>query len=311
MSIEHFYVIAVLTNFQRYVTRTRLFKEFVERMDRCGAKLYIVEGVLDGQPFEVTSATNPHHIQVQLKSEIWYKENLINIGISKLPSDWQYVAWVDGDIEFLNPKWMENTVQQLQRYPVVQMFVDLIDLGPKYEVLCVDKGFGYCYINRDIYGEEFNKTVKETQINRTWHPGYCWAATRKAIDLLGGLFDVAISGAADGCMARAFIGMADEYISEKAHPNYRKALLNWQERASAFQQNIGYVDGSILHHWHGKKVDRKYKDRFNILIDGQFDPVTDLSKDSSGALVLAADKWLLRDQLRTYFQERNEDSVDV
>jgi len=228
MSIDHFYIVAVLTNFQHYATRTRLFKEFVERMDRCGAKLYVVEGVLNDSPFEVTSVGNPRHIQVRLKSEIWYKENLINIGISKLPSDWQYVAWVDGDIEFLNPKWMEHTVQELQRYPVVQLCQNIIDLGPNYEVLCVDKGFGYCYINRDIYGEEFNRTVKEVKINRTWHPGYCWAATSEAIDLLGGLFDVAISGAADGCMARAFIGMADEYISEKAHPNYRKALLDWQ-----------------------------------------------------------------------------------
>jgi hypothetical protein len=311
MSIDNFYVVSALTNFQHSATRIRLFKTFMEHMDRCGAKLYIVEGVLDGQPFEVTSAENPRHIQVRLKSEIWYKENLINIGMSKLPADWQYVAWVDGDIEFLHPKWIENTVQELQCHPIVQMFVDAIDLGPKYEVLCVDKGFGYCYVNRDTYGEDFNKTVKETRINRTWHPGYCWAATREAIDLLGGLFDVGISGAADGCMARAFIGMADEYISEKAHPNYRKVLYDWQESASAFKQNIGYVAGSILHHWHGKKADRRYKERFNILIDTQFDPIADLSKDSSGAWVLAADKWLLRDQLREYFEGRNEDSVDV
>jgi len=88
-------------------------------------------------------------------------------------------------------------------------------------------------------------------------------------------------------------------------------LYDWQESASAFKQNIGYVAGSILHHWHGKKADRRYKERFNILVDTQFDPIADLSKDSSGAWVLAADKWLLRDQLREYFEGRNEDSVDV
>jgi len=307
--LEHFYIVSVITNPERYKTRVRLFKEFMKRID--ASKLYIVEGVLGDSPFEVTDKNNPQHIQIHLTSELWYKENLINIGLLNLPSDWKYVAWIDGDIEFINRTWMEDTVYELQHHPVVQLFTDIVDLGPKNEVLSVDKGFGYCYRHRDIYWSEFSKKTNEPKPYRTWHPGYGWAATREAIDTLGGLFDKAIVGGADSVMARSFIGEVADYIPERVHPTYRKCILEWQERACALQQNIGYVAGTILHYWHGRKADRGYKTRLDILVDTQFDPEVAISRDACGAWVLVADQRALRDLLRNYFQRRNEDSVEV
>ena len=38
------------------------------------------------------------HLKYKLSSYFWCKENLINIAISKLPSDWKYVSWIDADI---------------------------------------------------------------------------------------------------------------------------------------------------------------------------------------------------------------------
>jgi len=39
MSVDDFYVVAVMTNPERFKVRPRLFKEFMSRMDRYGAKL--------------------------------------------------------------------------------------------------------------------------------------------------------------------------------------------------------------------------------------------------------------------------------
>ena len=37
-------------------------------------------------------------------------------------------------------------------------------------------------------------------------------------------------------------------------------------------RNVGYVDGLVLHHWHGHKADRKYGNRWRIYVDNKFDP---------------------------------------
>jgi hypothetical protein len=116
--LKEFYVIAVITNPERFKIRPRLFSDFMERMKKYGVNLYVVEGAFGDRDFEVTDPENPRHIRVRTDSELWYKENLINIGISRLPSTWQYVAWIDGDIDFVRPDWMLETIHELQHHPV-------------------------------------------------------------------------------------------------------------------------------------------------------------------------------------------------
>jgi len=322
--LDNFYVIAVMTNPERFKTRPRLFKEFMGRMDKYGAKVYVVEGSFGSRAYEVTDPTNPRHIQVQTDSEIWHKENLINIGISRLPANWEYVAWIDGDIDFVNPDWLEETVHELQHHPVVQMFEDAIDLGPKFEILTTHKSFAACYKNY----EEFNNMVSRPKLSdvsgldasyyygndyspgKYWHPGYAWAATREAINTMGGLFELGILGAGDHHMACALIGQGARSIIKGLHPNYGHAVMAWEERAARLHKNIGCVEGSIYHYWHGKKRDRGYKSRWQILIDNQYNPNTDVHRDWQGVLSLYPGHDTLRDQIRDYFKSRNEDSID-
>ena len=62
-----------------------------------------------------------------------------------------------------------------------------------------------------------------------------------------------------------------------------------------------------MHYFHGNKADRKYQDRWKILVDNQFDPLVDIYKDSNGLWQLDDTKIKLRDSIRRYFRERNED----
>ena len=311
--LENFYVIAVMTNPERYKTRPRLFEEFQERMKKYGAKLYVVEGALGDRNFEVTEAGNPQHIQIRTDSELWLKENLINIGISRLPSTWQYVAWIDGDIDFVRPDWMAETVHELQHHQVVQLFEDAVDLGPNHEILTTTKSFAYCYKNGEPHGNIVSGDEGYYSYGgkgQYWHPGYAWAATREAINTLGGLFDYGIVGAGDHHMACALVGEAKRSIPAGIHPHYARLVLAWQDRALRLHKNIGYVKGTIYHFWHGKKRDRKYKDRWAIMLENNVDPSVDVHKDWQGVWALYPGHEALRNQLRDYFQSRNEDSVD-
>lgn len=313
--LDDFYVVAVMTNPERYKRRPYLFKEFMSRMEKYGANVYVVEGTFKDREFEVTDSKNPKHTQIFLESEIWHKENLINIGISRLPSTWKYVAWIDADIDFVNPDWMLETVHELQHHSVVQMFEDALDMGPEHEVMTKSKSFGYCY--KKGLPHKKNKSdkndyyySKKSSDGYYWHPGYAWAATREAINTFGGLFDTAIVGAGDHHMACALIGEAKRSIPQKIHRNYRNQVMAWQDRASRLHKNIGYVKGTIYHYWHGKKRDRQYKNRWDILIDNNFDPSTHIHKDWQGVWSLFSGNEKLRDEIRIYFQSRNEDSID-
>jgi hypothetical protein len=318
-----FYVVTALINSQRFRARYELYNDFVQHMADSGATLYTIECAFGGRAFAATDATNPHHIQVRTAHELWHKEALLNRAIEQLPADWEYVAWIDADVAFTRPDWVNETLQQLQHYAVVQLFSEALDLGPQYEVLARHEAFVRSYALQrprralhEPYQPKGGGSGSATPTVNYWHPGFAWAARRAALDQVGQLVDTAVLGAADNHMAHALIGEVDRSVHPDATPGYRAELARWQLRAERHvRRNVGYVDGTLLHHWHGKKVDRRYWDRWRILVDHQFDPVTDLKRDTQGLWQLVDDGTprtaALRDGLRAYFRQRNEDSIDV
>jgi hypothetical protein len=151
------------------------------------------------------------------------------------------------------------------------------------------------------------------------HPGFAWASTREALDNMsssmgGPLIDFAVLGAGDRHMALGLVGCMEQSF-EHLNKEYRHALKQWEVRAERWiKRDVGFVRGSIAHMWHGKKKDRGYTDRWKILRDNNFDPILDLTKDSQGLYRL--ETWderqiRLRDQIRSYFRSRNEDSIDL
>jgi hypothetical protein len=258
------------------------------------------------------------YIKVRCDSdqEIWTKESLMNIGLQHLPPDWKYVAWIDSDVIFSRPDWVSETLHQLQHYHVVQMFSMALDLSPKYEPIAAHHSFihsiqqGHEPPADDPYYYAADP-CPGLPVNR-WHTGYAWAARREALDKVGGFMDFPILGAADHHMAKALIGRGLESVHPKMHPNYKSAVLAWQDRAEInIKRNVGCVDGTLLHFWHGSKVNRRYVDRWKILVENKFDPQVDIFRDTRGLYKLTGNKPRLRDQIRAYFRQRNEDGIDM
>jgi hypothetical protein len=48
-----------------------------------------------------------------------------------------------------------------------------------------------------------------------------------------------------------------------------------------------------------------------VLRDNDYDPRTDISRDWQGVYQLTGNKSRLRDQIRAYFRDRNEDSPEL
>src|SRR3954454_817054 len=98
-------------------------------------------------------------------------------------------------------------------------------------------------------------------------------------DALGGLGDFAILGSADRHMAMGLVGKAELSMPGGIHPAYRDQVLGWQGLAEVhLRRNVNYVPGLITHWWHGKKKDRGYQDRWQVLTRWRYDPATDIRR---------------------------------
>jgi hypothetical protein len=342
-SLPPLHVITVISNPERSNARNQLYREFAHRTEAAGARLYTVELALGQRPFAVTESDNARHFRFRSDAELWHKENLINLGLARLPDDWKYVAWIDCDIAFNNPHWVNETIQQLQHFHIVQMFSWAQELDANFNPLAnsLHRGFVYGWAldpgQAPIAGPQGTPSgrrphprphphpyphpnphpigdlpVKIGEGGSLYHPGYAWAARRETIDGVGGLIDFAVMGQGDYHMAQCLVDNYEGALYPGIHPSYKERVQAWQTRAQkVVNRNVGYVDGLITHYWHGKKGDRRYWTRNRVLIDNDYNPNTDLIYDHRGVLQFAGNKPGLRDGLRNYFRARNEDSIDL
>lgn len=310
------YIVTVVFNAARWRTRWKLYQDFAKRVAESHAILYTVEVAFGERAFVVTEPDNPHHVQLRTSSELWLKENALNIGISRLPYDWRYVAWIDADVNFVRDDWADETLHALQHYDVVQVFSEAADLDSNYEIIARYRSFGWAHIkgipwqtgNPDYRGVT-PPTVPKGPYQYLHHPGFGWAYTRAAYDRLGGLFDVSIIGEADFIMARSYSGDGLTAVRKGCSPGYIRTVTDWQQRATKYiAGNIGYVPGCLLHYWHGAKTKRRYWDRTQLLVDTQYDPALDLKRDSQMLYQLTDRSPALRTGLRAYFAQRDEDA---
>lgn len=302
------HVIGVISNPVRFHSRYRLYRKWEEHMKGCNnIALYTVEAAYGDRAFEVTESSNERHLQVRTRSEIWLKENLINLAVRNLlPKNWKYMAWVDCDVIFRDPNWALATVHQLQHYPIVQPWSDAVDLdfygGIHQHVRSFGalhaKGQPKCHHKTHPYGHPYA------------HTGFAWACTRFFYENVEKLLDFCIVGAGDHHMAWACDGQIVETIHPKVPESYKKMCREWQEKAMwASAGNIGFTPGRIEHHFHGPKGQRKYWQRWDILLDHKFDPSKDLAYDSQGLLHLKG-KFELEKDIQKYNRQRLEDSIE-
>ncbi len=315
---EPLYVISPVFNPQRYRTRWKLYLDFCKYVLSQNEAILVTVECSFGHRAEVyTESISDRHIVIHLNSshEIWLKENMINIAIQRLPKDAKYVAWLDGDITFSRPDWVGETIQQLQHYDYVQMFSEAHDLNEDYELVSAHKSFMWCYKNlpKDaLYKQRKGKDCSGGVGAGTYfHPGFAHACRISLISQVGGLIDWSILGGGDTFMCYGLIGELNNRTMPKSlGESGVKWLAEWQRRAEQFvKRNVGYVSGTLYHHWHGSRKNRAYYDRGQILTNAKFDPHKDLKKDWQGLWQINPDNIVLRDDIRKYFRMRNEDGL--
>lgn len=338
------HVIGAYYNFRRSQAPRRLFLEWIEHQLDSGVALTLVEFALGERPYELDADdARLKHVQLlQIRghaaNELWIRDSLVNWAVGHLPDHAKYICWDDTDLRHTRADWASETVHMLQHYRVGQTWSHSIDLGPNHEIVPndwnheTDRSFCHAWLQGDVepqtrgdcgssgppaaHGAPIRKqagALRKRAPQKDWraHTGYSWAMRRDVFNQIGGLLDWMVTGSSDWHMAFCFagyLGAADERMS----PGYARRLKEFSRLCDLYvQQDIGCVPGAVLHGWHGRKKDRQYMTRFDVLLESAFDPDVDLARDSRGIPFIVGDNRLLRDGLRRLILQMRPDSIDV
>lgn len=307
---EKLNVIIVCSNPCQYATRYILAREFIARIenDEKNVNLYIVELAYKlpnnkVQKFHITDSNNKNHLQLTTDiAPLWVKENLQNIAVEKLlggrNGNWKSVAFCDADISFDNVHWATDTLKVLNKTrDIVHMHSHCLDLDSQNDPMSIFSSFGYQYSQ--------NRQYSKGGIH-FWHPGFNVAMTKSAYYQLNGLYDLSILGSGDHNFMFSLIQNGIKSVNKYTSDGYKKSITEYEQNFKDLK--FGVINGVIRHYFHGSKKNRKYMERWEILVKHQYDPYTMITKDSNGLVKPTENcpQELLHD-IYNYFKERNED----
>jgi hypothetical protein len=346
MRADLLHVIGAYYNFRRGRAPQRLFHEWIEYQLDSGVALTLVEFALGERKYDLSPEDQrlKHVRLLQLRghsaNELWIRDALVNWGVAHLPEDAKYICWDDTDLRHTRSDWASETVHMLQHYRVGQTWSHSIDLGPNHEIVPndwnheTDRSFCWAWLQGDLHPQWINQsgssgsppvTAAGTPLRKQagalgkrdpqkdWraHTGYSWAMRREVFEKIGGLLDWMVTGSSDWPMAFCFAGYLGKPDSRMS-PGYRRRLTEFARLCDAYvQQDIGSVPGTLLHGWHGRKKDRQYLTRFDVILESGFDPDVDLVYDSRGIPNIISDNRHLRDGLRRLIMQMRPDSIDT
>jgi len=303
--VEDLWIISCIYNSGSYQSKNTNFDRFIKPIEAAGLNYLIVDCAFGTQPFNLKK--HDRIIRIRAPHVLWQKERLLNIAIERLPTACKKVAWVDCDVLFKNPDWALETSEKLDYFKAVQPFKEAVRLpkqdGPFSEEDPGDLCFAYKLVTEP-------RMVAEGRFPKHGHTGYAWAMQ---VDLLKtyGLYDACIAGSGDHVMAHAFAGGWETACVKKVfgnNTNHYEHYVNWAKKIHPhINSDMTYVDGALLHLWHGDLVDRKYTDREKILQQFQFDPERDIELNTDRCWVWKGGNPELQAWIEDYFVSRKED----
>jgi hypothetical protein len=326
MKLNSFWVVTSFYNPAGYRRRIQNYHAFRRHLD---APLLVIELAEPGQ-HQLTAGDADALVRVSGNDRIWQKERLLNIAISSLPEEAEFVAWIDCDVVFDNPDWATEAQSMLRSgKSFVQLFETATHLPPQLSPTQVS--LATCRSAKPLFSEQsFASSVQSGDFFSTKNRpsrtemasgfstpgplpiahGMGWAGHRAMLKEIG-LYDACVIGGGDRAMAWAKIGCAGMLTSTRPMTDPQiHHYLTWAERLNGSRSNqVGFVPGAVFHLWHGRFELRGYEKRHEILKQLTFDPFNDLELEENGTWRWARNATALQSAVGAYFFARAEDKV--
>jgi 8-oxo-dGTP pyrophosphatase MutT (NUDIX family) len=290
----------------RYKTKRANFDAFREGLAKVGANLLTVELAFEDEPFELPESDDV--LRLRGGGLMWQKERLLNIAAATLPASCRKIAWLDNDVIFGNPNWVEQTSQALDKYMVVQPFDRVVRLPQGHMKF---QGVGERYESYASVFARAPKIARSGEFAVHGHCGFAWAARRELFEEVG-LYDVCLTCSGDHLMSHAFAGglkvtpCTGHMLG--AQRAYRSHYFTWAIKTrDLVAGRLGVVPGPLLHLWHGDLVNRRYGELNDEFKTFDFDPDKHLRYDENGLWEWADAPPEMREWARKLFWMRRED----
>ncbi len=252
--------------------------------ERASIPFFIGEIAFHAEPFVFPAAENVY--QYRSESFMFYKENLVNLIVSKLPEKYTKVLMMDADIVFNEPNWYDVVSQKLDTCAVIQP---------------------YCkanYLNQQFQVVEIKQSVAAMPTNG--HTGFAWAFQRAWLTA-NPLFEYSVIGGGDSILKARVL----QTPLMSVHKPYEKDYNAYNpKRAEA----LGYCPLTIYHLPHGMKENRQYNTRTTDLSTKftalKISCVSDAIKRRGDGLLEWKDacRVEMNKMMKTYFTKRNDDA---
>lgn len=254
---------------------------------------YVAECVFFDRKPEVPGAD----LTVRSDSLMFYKEQLLNLLEPLVPAKYTKLVFLDCDILFSAPDWVDQISSKLDEADIVQPFSNAAWLYPDNTRVRVKKqSYGYAIAH--------NLTHKPPH---AFHPGFAWALKRDIFRKIGGFYDKAVVGNGDIMFVFSIINNLDPSYVERYAPCILDTWKAYNENVQRIKPSVGYIVMDAFHLFHGMRKDRQYVSRhhnINQRLAGAWDNNIYLNKDGLYEFKHPAEFNKIN---MAYFKGRNED----
>jgi hypothetical protein len=253
-------------------------------LDNAEIPVFTAECVIGNTPQLIQNPT----VLTRSNSALFYKEQLFNLLEPQIPEQYTKLVFMDADIVFSSPDWVDLVSQMLETIDLLQPFRKAKWLSPNLkDILYTQHSFSY---------ETRNGFVKGNS-----HPGFVWGIRRDYFRKIDGFFDKAIIGSGDTMFAYSLF-----ILYEISYKFVNNELKKYYDKKSSLPTRVGWLDMEIYHLNHGSLKNRSYNDRHRLLAL--------LKVEDWGDIIETKEMYELKDRsvndlFKTYFLTRNEDSI--
>ncbi len=264
-------VVCCYFNHSNYKTKYNNFIKFYKEISLYIDKVLVVELVKPDSVYTLPEEVDS--LKVESTSNLWLKENLLNIGISRLiDSNYKYIAWLDADVVFQDSFWVKDAINNLQNNNLCQLFSRAINVHSNGS-----------HTNHSGCVRYWEETGNILPISSVYHTGYAWASRSDCLSSCG-LYDKAIIGGGDSlCWLGSFNNSLSLFEVMTQHPLGRLELssvlmdyFDWSEKwSNVIQSKVSCIYSQVKSLAHSTNKNKKYISRYNILDKHNFNPKKD------------------------------------
>lgn len=293
------YLLVSYFNYNSNKSRERNIYSFIEKNSNSKVKIVVIEAIYNNcNQLKDLNAEVFLHLKYNVKHPISLQDNLINVGIKKLPADWQYLAWIDSDVIFNNENWADNILKELQDKDIVHCFKEADFLNQDG----TSSNFNFlseCYIHVN--------NIKYLDEHQRSHCGFVWALKRSFYEQIKEIFDYSIIGSNDVVINLLVLkkSLEDYFFNSGYSQEYIDLVTEYYNRKKEI--NFTFVDNKITHLWHGNINNRNYHLRKNILKKYQFNPKQHIIKNKDGIIELTKKGLVMLPYIKNYFELKEKE----